>query len=1002
MAEYDGEIRIKATIDTDEFDKKASNLTKKLYSQNNALKRQQYILSELNQKYSDIVNKITKTTEEIGLEKAFSRSQIELNKLQRKYEQFLSENMAILKTREKILNGDIQNPGGEKLNQINSVYEEYIRLQKTIESTKETTQSLSKALNEVKLNPENTKSAKDLEYKISLAQEKAGNLRDKIHETSEELNKIRLSKVSKMEESFKRLSDTLKSKFQGISSLFGRTFSAAVSSVTSPLRSLIRGFERLGRRILRLSGLVLVFNSVRSSLRGLRDYLGGVLQTNDVFVKSLGQIKSNLMTAFYPVYQYILPALNALMGTLVKASAYLAQFISMIFGKNTHESQKGAKSLNDQALAIKNQKKSYDELGKSVRKAKGELASFDKLIVLSQNNQKKPKSPTDSGFVFSPTTSFDNNFNTISNIFDVMREKIKPTAEAFKKLGETINNTFGSFAVTLGKDFYNEFLKPLGEWTLGKGLPEFARITEDMFKNIDFDKLNTKFKDLFKALEPFTEHIGEGLLWFYENVLTKIGSWTFNEVLPRALDSIKGSIKAFDSVLGGVSDTFKWFFKDVIKDIANFTGNKFLSFWDKLNEKIEKVSNTLEKEQKNKSSNNITLGNILGTKAISYGGLIGGGLLLSGASKGLSKLGETLAKTFSKSFDKLGSYTPLAAGLFTITAEAISVALLAHQKQAEAAEEEMLKRFGTTKEEFEKMSEEWLTISDEDRKKYFEKAENEVKSYNKNIEVDTKKRIDELIKAREKELLDEKQQNEQRKKGALDTSNEYKTLWQRAFDKIIQNMAESIGISNEKIDTFGQDLIKGFENTGEILKKRTLDIKDDIVKRFTEAKDTIVERWNEFSPKFTEFGIRLGDSFKEGILSAVRGGLRSMQNFINDMIKKINAVIGFARMLPGADWIKTIPEINIPGLAQGAVLRGGNPMIAYLNDQPKGQVNIETPLKTMIDAFEESLRRNGNNQGNVTIEASGDIGKLVSFLNFKLKQENQRIGNNLVTGDVFI
>ncbi len=56
----------------------------------------------------------------------------------------------------------------------------------------------------------------------------------------------------------------------------------------------------------------------------------------------------------------------------------------------------------------------------------------------------------------------------------------------------------------------------------------------------------------------------------------------------------------------------------------------------------------------------------------------------------------------------------------------------------------------------------------------------------------------------------------------------------------------------------------------------------------------------------------------------------------------------------------------------------------------------------MIDAFEESLRRNGNNQGNVTIEASGDIGKLVSFLNFKLKQENQRIGNNLVTGDVFI
>ena len=56
----------------------------------------------------------------------------------------------------------------------------------------------------------------------------------------------------------------------------------------------------------------------------------------------------------------------------------------------------------------------------------------------------------------------------------------------------------------------------------------------------------------------------------------------------------------------------------------------------------------------------------------------------------------------------------------------------------------------------------------------------------------------------------------------------------------------------------------------------------------------------------------------------------------------------------------------------------------------------------MIDAFDESLRKNENNQGNATIELTGDIGKLVSFLNFKLKQENQNIGNNLVARDVFI
>lgn len=999
MAEYDGEIRIKATIDTDEFDKKASNLTKKLYSQNNALKRQQYILSELNQKYSDIVNKIVKTAEETSLEKSLKRAENELSLFQKQYNEALNKSQTLNLVKKAYNREGVELPPDYEAD-FKKAESEVLKFKSQIESTNSEIKRLQKELEKVRLNPENTKTAKDLQYKISLTQEKAGNLRDKIHETSEELNKIRLSKVSKMEESFKRLSDTLKGKFQGISSLFGRTFSATVSSVTSPLRLLIRGFERLGRRILRLSGLVLIFNSVRSSLRGLRDYLGGAVQTNDVFVRSLAQIKSNLMTAFYPVYQYILPALNALMGTSVKASAYLAQFMSMIFGKNTHESQKGAKILNDQTLAIKNQKKSYDELGKSVRKAKGELASFDKLMVLHQDNQKKPKPTADSGFVFSPTTSFDNDFNNMANIFDIMREKIKPTVEAFKKLGETINKTFGSFAVKLGKDFYNEFLKPLGEWTLGKGLPEFARITEDMFKNIDWNRLNAEFKDFFKALEPFSETIGEGLLWFYENVLTKIGTWTFNKVLPRAIDSIKGSIKALDPVLDGVSDTFKWFFKDVIKDIANFTGNKFLSFWDKLNEKIDKVSDTLEKEQKNKSSNNITLGNILGTHALSVGTLIGGGALVSGAKKLLPKIAETTSSTFSKLFSTLGTYTPFAAGGTIVLEQAIQTALLAHQKISESAEnlrKDLIKNYELTEEEFDKMTHK-ATATDEEIQKIQEKI---AKKQEKNIK-EAVKGINEVIEAREKERLSEEENNKKRKDGASTTSNEYKTLWQRAFDKIIQNMAESIGISNEKINTFGQDLIKGFENTGEILKKRTLDIKDDIVKRFTEAKDTIVERWNEFSPKFTEFGIRLGDSFKEGILSAVRGGLRSMQNFINDMIKKINAVIGFARMLPGADWIKTIPEISIPALAQGAVLRGGNPMIAYLNDQPRGQINIETPLKTMIDAFDESLRRNGNNQGNVTIEASGDVGKLISFLDFKLKQENQRIGNNFVTGDVWI
>lgn len=46
---------------------------------------------------------------------------------------------------------------------------------------------------------------------------------------------------------------------------------------------------------------------------------------------------------------------------------------------------------------------------------------------------------------------------------------------------------------------------------------------------------------------------------------------------------------------------------------------------------------------------------------------------------------------------------------------------------------------------------------------------------------------------------------------------------------------------------------------------------------------------------------------------------------------------------------------NIPHLASGSVIRGGNPFIAMLGDQPAGQTNIEAPLDTIKQAVKEEL-----------------------------------------------
>ena len=87
---------------------------------------------------------------------------------------------------------------------------------------------------------------------------------------------------------------------------------------------------------------------------------------------------------------------------------------------------------------------------------------------------------------------------------------------------------------------------------------------------------------------------------------------------------------------------------------------------------------------------------------------------------------------------------------------------------------------------------------------------------------------------------------------------------------------------------------------------------------------------------------------------------------------------------------------RIPELAQGAVIPPNREFLAVLGDQKQG-VNIETPLQTMVDAFNIALAQNGGaNSGNteVVLEIDGrEFGRAVVEQG---NRENRRIGTRLV------
>ena len=95
-------------------------------------------------------------------------------------------------------------------------------------------------------------------------------------------------------------------------------------------------------------------------------------------------IQSNLLTAFQPVYESVLPALNAMMEAIENVTARFAAFMAAVFGTTAAKAQENAEALYEQANAT-------EEAGEAAKKASKFLASFDTIEKVgdSQKDQKK-------------------------------------------------------------------------------------------------------------------------------------------------------------------------------------------------------------------------------------------------------------------------------------------------------------------------------------------------------------------------------------------------------------------------------------------------------------------------------------------------------------------------------------------------------------------------------------------------------------------------------------
>ena len=262
---------------------------------------------------------------------------------------------------------------------------------------------LKSKLAELTVNPDASAAAQKLASDLELARKKLKRLQEEAAETRAEEERAAAAqtesgvagRIGRLRAELSKLTAHLKG---GLRAGLDKS-KAAAAVLASKLRAVGKSAktmstagkvaQKFGRRLKSVVAGALIFNLISKALRVLTDQLGAYLVVNSDFAAALSGIKSNLLTAFQPIYDSVLPALTAMLEKVEQLTARMAQFAASIFGTTATRAQENAKALYEQADAT-------EAAGEAAKKAEKFLASFDTIEKIGkEENKTAPKFDTD-------------------------------------------------------------------------------------------------------------------------------------------------------------------------------------------------------------------------------------------------------------------------------------------------------------------------------------------------------------------------------------------------------------------------------------------------------------------------------------------------------------------------------------------------------------------------------------------------------------------------------
>lgn len=368
---------------------------------------------------------------------------------------------------------------------------------------------------------------------------------------------------------------------------FGSLFSSNSNKVTAGTNQMTGSANAFGQSMKYLLPSLVVYQLLGGAITKLASGMMSALKTNDQFSASLNQIKVNLMTAFYPIYTAILPALNALMSTVAQLTGQLASFIAMLFGTTYDAAKQGASGLYDNIQALNDTGSSANKANEKVKKLQKSLMGFDQInkLTMDKDDEKKEDSTTP-GIDFGSATGTYSTPKWMKDIQNLLKDFFKPFQDAWKNQGQRVIDAWKyalgeviGLASAIGKSFMEVWTNGTGQLfieniliiladvlgIIGDIAGAFRRAWEDDGRGTRliqsfFDMWNRILELLHEIAVAFRnawndgrgESIAANILEIYTNIFNTIGN--IAEQLKKAWKEGRVGESIFETILDAVDD----------------------------------------------------------------------------------------------------------------------------------------------------------------------------------------------------------------------------------------------------------------------------------------------------------------------------------------------------------------------------------------------------------------------------------------------------------------